>query len=322
MKFPFLTLLIFSGRFQSQLSCPYQEDYLPCRCMQFTNRKYEIGIHCDYKFIETVPAIFGSTTAFGLDELWITTNEDIDTFALSKDILAKHWITGLIHLGPCYNAKKKPFIQVDPDAFRLSHNSAKALCINTFDMLGFNFSFMENMNQLEKLDLLSCSNVHSLNFPLLPKLRNLRIWWLNNGLKDWSFLQPIFSTGLELLYLKDSSMGDDDVNQVLELLLKGPTKDTLKNLDLGKNSLTRIPGQLKYLSNLSDFRISYQNKPGFNVLSDPIRLADNPINNSYFDLSASHISHIEPGILHSGLIIEIIYISIRTFCDIKIYHLY
>ena len=273
---------------------------MPCQCTHFTDKKETaLGIHCDYKFIKIVPEIFESTTAVGFDHLWISNDQSgmkgIDKFVIPKDILANHWVTESIQFGRCDNCWKKPLLEIDPNAFRLSCNFTKLLLFRTIDMLKLNFSFLEGFNQLEKLHIYGCSNVHFLEFPLLPKLRELGIWDRCSWLKNWAFLQSRSSIGLEFAYLQNNFMSDSDVDQLLKWLLKGQTKDTLMTLYLQRNSLTRIPGQLKYFTNLQDIGLSYQNEPGFGVLSDPI-FSNNTIANSFFGLSASHISYIKPGV--------------------------
>ena len=280
--------------------------FLACMCVHFTDKKETTqGIFCHYKMIDSIPEIFASTNALGIEQLRIINScserKVTDKFVIPKDILANHWVTYSIRFGPCYECKERQLLQVDPEAFWSSRNSVKELAFAAFDMLGLNYSFLDNFNHLEILAIHNCSNVHFLEFPFLPNLRQLLIYNDCRGLNDWAFLQPI-SNGLEIFYLKNNLMRDGDINRLLECwLLKGQTKYTLTTLILEQNSLTHIPEQLKYFSKLQKIWISHQNEPGFKALSTPIIFSDNTIAYNFIDLSSNHISHIEPGFFQ-GLI--------------------
>ena len=125
--------------------------------MHFTKKtETEQDNYCQYEYINLMPEIFGKTSALGVDTLWISDYRSearvTDQFGIliPFSILANYWVTYSIHFGPCNNCKKKPRVEVYPETFQFSHNSAKELVIDTIDMLGLNFSFLENFNHLEQ----------------------------------------------------------------------------------------------------------------------------------------------------------------------------
>ena len=193
----------------------------------------------------------------------------------------------------CESLSAKP-LRIDSDAFKASRDYLKdSLWIQVCDLAGLDFNFLKGFHQLEYLALLTVANVHLINWPSLPPLPGLKTLNIESGtgLNGWTQFPALGQGFLELL-LSNNAIDDASIDRILQWLSNEPSANTLYEIDLRHNALTKIPRQISSLKNLRIFLIAF-NPLSTIVRSQSFNLSSAPI--SYLSLRATGIDTIESG---------------------------
>ena len=306
------------GIYMNHLACPYLEDYSPCKCSYSKIRKETLEkeeedaselfvVFCDYIQIETVNELFQWTTPAVLTfvSLFLSFPTNSTAVVIPKDVL-EHSITKKIHLqGKILKERndskvtEMPLLLIHPEAFRSSHIFLEMIFIFSFDLIRLNFTFLENFKQLELLNIDGCLNVHSLfDFASpLPNLKNLVIKNCRNIFNDATIPPEFLVNGrFKIVILGNNDLRDEDVDRIFDWFLMGPTKDSLRILELNENALTRFPEQIKSFRNIHWVSLSHQKMSWYPKLLD-LSSADVPYGPYLLCLAlvSSYITDIEPG---------------------------
>ena len=253
-------------------------------------------IWCRLLPIHQVNEVFRLTTPTDIEQIHLTLqlNSSPPIIVVPKDIFANHRATKSIELRQFfYDARI--ILQIHPEAFRSSVNVTQQFTIGLSNMKMSNFSFLVGFNRLQELIIEDSGNVDMSTLPTLPSLKRLTILKCT-GLKGWTIF-PILIKGLEYVDIQGNVLNDDEVDRILDWILNSPSQFTLNYLDLSRNSLTRIPHQLKSFYRLETIFIHQQLPPaGFPFLSN-LSLSRSV---RHLKLSFCKIANIELGTFPSG----------------------
>ena len=298
--------MLVVGTFMGQATgqCPNGENYLPCTCT------YDAGyvVECYQALIDDVVNIFKRTTAaklktfrFTLSELDPSSSKNI---TIPSDLLNNHTVSYDIVLDCPVN---KPYVEIDPDAFRSSKNLTQQFKLEYCEFYQFDFQFVEGF---EKLSILSFSSIQNfnlanwMNIPALPSLSQLDIYQ-SKGLNEWTALPQLHSTGLTLLRIDRCELLDDSMNYILNWTVEN-SNQTLKTLNLIGNNLTIIPSQIPSFTSLESLDIHYEQSSGIAKIPTGALNFNSPVTNLI--MSDDHIEIIEPGAFQGNLNIYLVLI--------------
>ena len=143
-------------------------------------------------------------------------------------------------------------LEIHSDAFVNSNtrNFTEMFKIENCDMLLLNFTFLTEFNQLNTLYIENSFHVHLRNLPPLLNLVRLYLRY-TNGLSEWTDF-PKLINGLYELDLIGNRLLDEEIDRVLKWIFSGPSSNTLGVLDVGINSMSQIPNQIKLNINRSN----------------------------------------------------------------------
>lgn len=226
---------------QADTSCPNGEDYSPCFCYSGET------VTCQTSLL-SVADVFQRTTPANLTDFIIYLNEI--ALAVPMDFLNNHQVTRQI-----YFRGNNTLLRIDPDAFRSSKATVTSVKFEYCDTSRLDFDFLSGFENLSELNFKKVVNVGKANwasFPSpLPHLNSFTIEG-SEGLNEWNTF-PQLSQGLENIWLRSNDVGDLGLDGILNWTLKY-SSNTLLNLDLSNNDITRFPWQLQDTSNIPNLK--------------------------------------------------------------------
>ena len=134
--------------------------------------------------------------------------------------------------GPGY----KPELEVLSDAFGSTKTFTKEFIMNSWDLQKLKYEFLEGFSQLEQIYIANSVNVHISDLPQLVNLVYLGFFRCH-GLNELTYF-PKLINGLNVLYLQENDLTEKSVHKIMEWILQGPSKTTLKNVILTGNGLS------------------------------------------------------------------------------------
>ena len=279
------------------------EDYSPCVCEIY--QPYGLIVHCgnanndgQQKTVSAndVRKAFNRTKArhiYWLDLLSLSSEPHHlsgDVINIPADLLNDKTVERIAV--NCSTITGPLRLEIHPKAFRSSIQHIGHFEVTGCDLSQLNFNFLSDTTRLMSLSI--SRSVHFKGFPPLPffsRLQSLRIYECQN-FQHWNEISVRFPN-LESLFLDGTLLGDRSVNQLVSSIASSPTgNDTLQQLSLWENQLTRIP------DHISSFRkLSYVNLFGNSIVSVPSgSFVFRPeIQVSFLILSKNALNTIEPG---------------------------
>ena len=276
---------IYIGRLQpNKFLCPNWNDFAPCTC-EIEGKKFVVK--CKQISPEKIHQTFKKTASADIDRIELL---DPIGYFIPKDVVATNWAAKIILTGS-ENNPENYCPEIHPEAFRSSSNVTEEFAINWIDMSQMDFSFLVDFNELRILRIYNSINAHLSNLPSLLNLTELHVRY-TAGINNWTHNFPArLPSGLVSIIMQDNTLNDEAVNRLLNWILNGPSRNTLRYLFLSGNTLTRIPRQLKSFSNLADISIDRQKEPGFGFLA----FFSLPSSIRFLNLSSNYITGIQPG---------------------------
>jgi Leucine-rich repeat (LRR) protein len=183
-------------------------------------------------------------------------------------------------------------LEIHPKAFRSSIQHIGHFEVTECDLSQLNFKYLSDTTGLMSLSFSRSVRFKGFNpLPFFSRLKSLRIYEYQD-FQHWNEISVRFPN-LESLFLDGTLLGDRSVNQLVSSIASSPTgNDTLQQLSLWENQLTRIP------DHISSFRkLSYVNLFGNSIVSVPSgSFVFRPeIQVSFLILSKNALNTIEPG---------------------------
>jgi hypothetical protein len=190
-------------------------------------------------------------------------------------------------------------LEIHPEAFNSSIRHIGHFEVSGCDLSRLNFNFLANTTRLISLSIIR--SAHFQGFPPLPffsRLKSLRIYECQD-FQHWNEISVRFPQ-LESLFLDGTLLGDHSINQLVSSIAFSPTgNDTLQQLSLWENQLTRIP------EHISSFKkLSYVNLFGNSILTVPRGsfVFHTGIRVTFLILSKNALKSIEPGAFQGKII--------------------
>ena len=219
--------------------------------------------------------------------------ENLDLRLLSTDsfipahILAHHWVASEIYI-ECEYYDSPSSLQIHRDAFWSSRKSTQLFYIFNCNISDLNFIFLEEFSNLTYIFLRSSIFVQLASLPPLPSLKYLNIQY-NRGLELITMF-PNLVNGIVTMQLNGNNIDDMTIDRILKWILESPSVDTLKELDISRNVLTKIPHQIASFNMLNIINL------GSNPLNNTLRSGSIIFrNDSTLYLDSCGIEFIEPG---------------------------
>ena len=219
-----------SGLQVNQSYCPNDDSYSPCHCSP-------VGVHCISCSIVSIKTVFQRNVEWNQlhnFELRLLP-EDL---VVPADLLANHWVAHGIFIQCEFSFF--PSIKIDPDAFRSSRNSTRSFDIFNCNVAGLDFHFLEGFHNLKHLSLKFNLNLY-LALLMSPQTTPIPF--------------PAFYRGLETITLEGNNLNDDTMDEIFKLLIDSPLVNSLRELDISRNPLTRIPRQISFFKQLKHLKI-------------------------------------------------------------------
>ncbi|XP_057375601.2 slit homolog 3 protein-like [Daphnia carinata] len=257
------------------------EDYTPCTCDSSTGRW---DVICDQVPIEQVKSLFNRTTPQDLASFRLTTAFN-ETNGIPDNLLGNSRASGIII--NCLEASYE--LQINDNAFISSANFTKTVTINGCYLIQQrNFMFLSGFGDMTSLNIYNSRNFTSfLGIPSQSSLYYISI--LNSrGFENLLDSDAVALPGLRILYLYDNDMNDLAVSNVLKALALS-SLESLEELRLYNNRLTRIPAMISSFSKLSQLMMA-NNKIDLIVTRSLAFYGDV----SYLHLGNNNIRTIEP----------------------------
>ena len=190
-------------------------------------------------------------------------------------------------------------MQIDQNAFKKSAPFTTLFILEQFNLANINFNFLAGFDALVMIQIIKSTNLQQPpNLPTLPSLTEFlvdgtNIFPIGRSSRSLQNLNKL-PTGLAKLTLTNSSMTDEDISLYLDWVLPN-SRNTLKELNLDFNSLTKIPDQISSFIVLNSLSIKGQEPEDgtFKISQGSFefkQLLVKPI-----DLSYNKIKSIEPG---------------------------
>ena len=236
----------------SRIYCPNSDSYSPC--------------HCTPNWLSCYSSSISSIAKMFKQKLGWNRIENLDLRLLSTEsfipahLLTYHWVASEIYI-EC-ELWDSPSLQIDRDAFWSSRNSTQSFRIINCKISKLNFYFLEGFYNLTNIILISDNGVQLASLPLLPKLNYIRISDTTGLTKLSTF--PKLVNGIETLQLDNNNIDDITIDSILKWVIESPTVDTLNELDISSNLLTKIP------HHISSFKVLNHIKMGSNPLNSNI----------------------------------------------------
>ena len=251
-----IALCILIGTVTNGLSCPNEEDYRPCYCVNYVTGEFEII--CDRVSLADVFNVFKRTTPANWYGAKITLSPIDLNQAIPADLLGKHRVTFEISI-ICQSGSIANSLIIDANAFRSSRNTAQWFYSRDCDLSQLDFDFLDGFHKINLIQLSDASNVHLANWTSMPPLHSLEYLNLFNarGLNEWTEF-PNLVRGLKQLIVYDpSGIQDGPTDRILSWTLKS-SLSTLETLGIEHSDLTSIPWQVPLFKKLKELRFNDQ----------------------------------------------------------------
>jgi hypothetical protein len=279
------------------------EDYSPCVCEIY--QPYGLIVHCgnanndgQQKTVSAndVRKAFNRTKArhiYWLDLLSLSPEPHHlsgDVINIPADLLNDKTVERIAV--NCSTTTGPLRLEIHPKAFRSSIQHIGHFEVTECDLSQLNFKYLSDTTGLMSLSFSRSVRFKGFNpLPFFSRLKSLRIYECQD-FQHWNEISVRFPN-LESLFLDGTLLGDRSVNQLVSSIASSPTgNDTLQQLSLWENQLTRIP------DHISSFRkLSYVNLFGNSIVSVPSgSFVFRPeIQVSFLILSKNALNTIEPG---------------------------
>lgn len=150
---------------------------------------------------------------------------------------------------------------VHPDAFRSSGKCTQYLAIGNCYLRSTDFSFLKHFKRLRSLGFNRCAHVNrwSSSEPILANLSDLTISE-SSDMNNWSQF-PNLTGGLYKVEVPFNNIGDVAMERILRWITSF-SANTLKELRISNNALTRVPQPLSSFTLLNLLSMSSQKAPG------------------------------------------------------------
>ncbi|XP_046453336.1 leucine-rich repeat and immunoglobulin-like domain-containing nogo receptor-interacting protein 3 [Daphnia pulex] len=291
-------LLVRHLTFRAAIVC---EDYSPCVCEVY--QPYGLIVHCGDAngnrlsvSAHDVRNVFNRTTAqhiYWLDLLSLSPEnpESGDLIKIPANLLSDKTVDRIAV--NCSTAAGPLRLEIHPEAFNSSIQHIGHFEVAGCDLSRLKFDFLANTSRLISLSI--SRSVRFQGFPpalpFVSRLKSLRIYECLD-FQHWNEISVRFPQ-LESLFLDGTLLGDHSVNQLVSSIASSPTgNDTLQQLSLWENKLTRIPEHIssfRKLSYVNFFGNSIRHVPrGSFVFHAGIRVA-------FLILSKNSLRRIDPG---------------------------
>ena len=314
---------IVKGHKNKGKKCPAPGVILPCTCtvIRSDNGQKTITITCPQGI--TVPQIQSTFNRMVVETQIsnLVLNLPPGTNALPANLLGKHRASVIQLIGPppnggalstltvylivnCIKILFKELLvflkmQIDQNAFRKSAPFTTLFILQQFNLANINFNFLTGFDALVMIQIIKSTNLQQPpNLPTLPSLTEFlvdgtSIFPTGRSSRSLPNLTKL-SRGLTKLILTNSSMTDEDISLYLDWVLPN-SRDTLQELNLDLNSLTKIPDQISSFMVLNSLSIKGQepDNGSFKISQGSFEFTQflvKPI-----DLSYNKIKFIEPG---------------------------
>ena len=222
------------------------QDYSPCSCSVVSYD--QISVVCGGVSVETVRDVFQRVNypeIYSLDFYPLDDDETNTTISLPADFLGKTTVTSRISINCSYSSDDVyPHLVIDHLAFYSSQNN---LTIFTVAYCHFglqkDFNFLNGFNRLEELGISRIFNITAFQYlPPLPSLQRLFLQYCSD-LNQIAF-PDLTPAQLKNLFLWENEISEEKADEIFAKLVASTSADSIKELDLYRNSLTRIPSQV------------------------------------------------------------------------------
>ncbi|XP_046648341.1 oplophorus-luciferin 2-monooxygenase non-catalytic subunit-like [Daphnia pulicaria] len=270
-----------SNNQRSDLNCS-NVDYSPCTCDENSM------VACDQIPIKTLRSAFAKMAAHDLTGLKLTLSP-AEKDLIPDDFLGQMNLAGDLIIY-CRDSKR---LRVSQKAFQHSAATITRVFIDGCD-LGQqpNLSFMSRFNHMMALVIKNSKNFKS--FKGLPSQSTALSYLYVTHSRGFEALAPdaVALPALRVLYLNFNQLNDASAAKLFKALA-GSSVDSLTEIRLDENKLTKIPDAIKSLAKLEQLEL------GFNEIA-VISKNSLPVNNTgtnglAFSLQKNPIATIEPG---------------------------
>ncbi|KAI9554339.1 hypothetical protein GHT06_019611 [Daphnia sinensis] len=288
-------------------------DYSPCVCEIY--EPYGLVVHCGGAVDDKLPVtaldvwkVFNRTKVrhiYWLDLLSLATeSESSDIIKIPADLLNGKSVDRIAI--NCTSIVGPLRLEIHPDAFRSSLHHIGHFEVAGCDLSRLGFEFLANSTRLISLSITRSINFRG--FPpmaFLARLRSLRIYECLD-FQHWNQIADRLPL-LESLFLDGTQLGDRPVNKLVNSITSSPTgNETLQQLSLWENRLTRIPdgvSSFKKLSYVNFFGNAIRTIPkGSLAFSPDVRVA-------FLILSKNALTDIEPGAFQGDFSEALVYLD-------------
>jgi Leucine-rich repeat (LRR) protein len=270
------------------------KDYSPCSCV------YD-SVVCDQVSVKTIKSVFNAMTLHDLDSFKIIVSPN-ETEQIPDDVLGNVRVSGKLLLECAGNSS----LRVAENALRESTKFIVSVTIDGCNLEQLNFFFMSKMENLRHMYILRSFGFQS--FQGMPYHSNFKLLGI---MESSQFLAlediPGGPHKLERLYLSGNQLDDTGAAKLMKLLASNSI-DSLTEIVLYGNKLTRIPDKLLSMPNLKELSL---NSNEITALPNNSLAFKGPI--SDINLSKNKIKDIMPGAFGSPK-------SILTFEYIRLNH--
>lgn len=191
---------------------------------------------------------------------------------------------------------------VHPDAFRFSGNCTTWLDIENCDLNSTNFAFLASFKQLVNFQIYNCHHVGHATWSgtklVLTNLARFSIW-KSSGLNNWTQF-PHFTQGLKTASLAENGIGNEAMDRILEWL-SSFSANTLEDLWIRENALTRIPQPLSPFTALKVLDMRKQKAPGLGSIPAGALHLSSSVSLQMLELGECGIINIEPGAIQGAI---------------------
>jgi len=146
-------------------------------------------------------------------------------------------------------------------AFESTKEIVTSVEVTNCDLTELDFKFLNGFSNLVTLIISSSQNLAASfqTLPLLPKLSTLEIHHCSNLDQLTSF--PILNGIQSFLLYENPDLGDESVDNILTWMGDSPNADSLVNLGLNANNLTKIPSGISKFTSLNSLELQNNKIP-------------------------------------------------------------
>lgn len=268
----------------SAIRAECSESYAPCTC---TQDGVYVSVTCTGVQPDEIKQVFSTTTYPVLKEVDIVLPADAGQ--LPADILNRK-VAEIIKIR---GAGRDTFkLIADIGAFTPSRNKTKRFDISDADISELNFGFLDSFAYLENLYLTRVSGVRVIkDIRLLQSLAGLYIDGCVGFTEFAEFPNGNFPILRVLHVVNNEDLTDDKLSIILIALDAYSARDTLNELWMDNNQLTRVPLRLPNFVNLAKVSIK-QNTVGYLQVNS---VGSGAAKCTYFNIQNNQLDNIEPG---------------------------